>query len=125
MWEKVETDTLFCLMMDNQFLIEGPEDDLDYGDDEYFESIMRVFLTYEEACIYCEQIQGYNPESVIKIVEMTILKLYELLDEIEISAVHEYGCPARIDVSTIEPDSYASSIDTLWSAFESTPDNYN
>lgn len=122
-WEHAETKPLYVVLLDNQLVIEAPEEE--DRDEPNCQSIIRLFYSQEDGEIYAGQIFEWNPDSKLLVLKTSLQEIFKLLEELQIASVMDQGVPAKLDISMVEPGEFPVTIDTIWSAFESPPQMSN
>lgn len=87
-------------------------------EDENQETLMRLFLSREEAMRYMKSISEYN-DGEFRVLPVGIKDLWSVIPNLNTYAREWHNAPLRIDISINGKNRHPESIDMLWSKFQS------
>lgn len=99
---------------DGIFFSESPEEQ-GLTEDEVQESLLRLFVSREEADAYCDFVKVSYGD--VYVTPVTLKDVWYLLSDIEDLSSTMFNCPVRIAVCKLDEDSWPVEIDILHSAF--------
>lgn len=116
-WDSAEHGELYLVC--NRFIayVESPEEAMD-RDHLDRESVMRVWLTEEDAKIYKEQLEETRGLTWANVIKLSLDDLFAFAEAKHKKSMEEWNAPLRMDLCSIQKGEWPRVIDPLWTAME-------
>lgn len=101
-----------ALQPDGLIFMESPEDQ-GLTDEDEEESLIRLFLSEEDASIYCDMVNAVHGDEV-RVDHITIKRLWELLPAIDGASKSFFKCPVRGSFCSLDSDGWPVEEDSLF-----------
>ncbi|GAC1694095.1 MAG: hypothetical protein NVS9B9_16530 [Ktedonobacteraceae bacterium] len=124
-----EAKDLFAVSLsdgtDDRLYVEMPDEHL-LRDDDKEETLLRVFIAKEDATRYRDAIRETSdlkpPDGMgeirLDVVVFSMKVLFDMFGRMNKESIEQYGCPIRLELCEMPPNSHPVRLDTLWSDFE-------